>query len=170
MIRRLLTYQLILVVAVGPLLCCCTVERLRGAESSSPVSTNKTDPSPQTAPTETARASHSCCGHKKQKAEKPKHDNKSPEQHPLEKPGEKCPCKGKTTEQANVVAADGGSLQISAFVRAISVLDQPFGVFLHTTPPTLSLGVCGNAGDLRTCSATRLSTEDLLFVHHNLRC
>lgn len=162
MVRLALTYQLILAVAVGPLLCCCTAGRLLASTPARPAG-----PSPAQRDTSpTPRVTHTCCAHKHKAAEPDKERGGDPKPAPS-KPGEKCLCKDggsqPTTAQAETVTGD-----VSALMRALELdLLVPFlgtdafaGTALTVVAPDGSPG--GNSAPL--------STADLLYAHHNLRC
>lgn len=162
MFRRLLTYQLIFAVAVGPLLCCCTTGRLL-ASCSQPVGSA---PSTVT-PDPTVRTTSTCCAHKHEPA-KPIPDRGHSDPQPVpSKPGEKCPCKdGLAT--SNMVQTESVSPEVTTFLRALSFdLAAPFALldFAARLAP-LAQEFPVDPGS----NASTLSTADLLYAHHNLRC
>ena len=156
MLRRALTYQLILAVAVGPLLCCCTVEKAFAGATATPSHS-------ATSPLATQRVSHACCSHKhvpaKPESEKPASSNPG---HPTDK----CPCKDGS-EKPQTLQADPTQTTLSTFLRAIA-LEVPVPFISLIAVETLS-----EAGSL-DCRGwpghALLSTDELLYAHHNLRC
>src|SRR5690606_25931325 len=106
--------QLILAVAVGPLLCCCTTGKvLASAPSDSP-----RDPAP-------VKPTSPCCAHK-QSHSKPAHEKKQTPEKPAQ-PDKKCPCKDGT-EKAALTQSDSAQAPLSDFLRTLA-LDSvvPFG-------------------------------------------
>lgn len=159
MFRLALTYQLILAVAVGPLLCCCSAGRLVAATAPQPVI--PTEPAP------THRAPAPCCAHKHQPApvDAPRDDGgKSPA---APKPADKCPCKDGSskdrTDQTETFSTD-----VAALLRTLS-LDLVASALLLEHPCDVA-DAGADPGGTRGSSAAPLSTADLLFAHHNLRC
>lgn len=162
MFRRALTYQLILAVAVGPLLCCCTTGRLLAAPAPRPAAPAPTSHAPSGAP----RPAHSCCSHKHKPA-KPEANRGHADPNPApSEPGEKCPCKDGTSP-AKTAQTETLSPDTSTVLRALT---------LDLVGPVLALDAACPAqpgADLdgtRAWNAAPLSTADLLFAHHNLRC
>lgn len=165
MIRRALTYQLILAVAVGPLLCCCTTGQLLASIAPAPACPAPTSHSP----TPTHRVSTPCCAHQHNSA-KPNASRDTEDSKPApapSKPGGKCPCKddaGETATDHTVVA----SFDISSFLRTVeldySTAHAVVGGILCTAH------VCQVSDPSRGRNAALPSTSDLLFAHHNLRC
>jgi hypothetical protein len=162
MLRRFLTYHLILAVAVGHLLCCCTAERLLAGSPA------KNTPAPVSgAAGAPPKVSHSCCANRQASKPAPaKH--KSPEQKPSpHKPGEKCPCKDSASQVKAPAQLEG--TELSSLLRLATAFD--LGLFVLA--PFVSTLACdfGTEGDRsRGHVAAGLSTDDLLFAHHNLRC
>ena len=159
MFRRVLTYQLILAVAVGPLFCCCTTGQL--VASSKTVVPASMSPSA----TSSTRITSPCCAHKHQK---PSSGRGQSDQNPTpSKPSGKCPCKddsGKTeTIQTGVASAD-----VSTFLRVVTLdLNATFAVgFCTSCTSEYWLERSSAQGSI----ASLLSTDDLLFSHHKLRC
>ena len=160
MFRWALTYQLILAVAVGPLLCCCTAGRLAASPA------RQTSPATPQSAAPKARIASSCCAHKHQPTTSNQargHDHK---QTPL-KPAEKCPCKGDSGKadkiQTEVTSADAWTL-----LRALSSHSVvPFELVDGTSRPIVFEQV---AASCRGPNASLPSTADLLFSHHKLRC
>ena len=155
MLRLALTYQLILAVAVGPLLCCCSAGKLLAG---SPRSGN-TVPSPGTAPAEPAP--HSCCSHKHQPAPAPPDGKSVPS-----KPADKCPCKDGS-DSARTTQVESVHTAVSSFLRLLAL--ETFAPF-HV--PTVCLVIATDAGSDAGRGADRhsLTTAVLLYAHHNLRC
>src|SRR5262245_24986325 len=150
MFRALLTYPLILAVAFGPLLCCCTTGRVSAAPAPSP--------SPRTE-TPTQRL-HACCAQKHQPTEKPT----SPKPTPTS-PGQPCPCKDGS-DRVQAVGPTTAAPELTAHLRVVSLdLIQPASATgLH------SLAGLGDPGIAWGSLLTFLSPSDLLFAQHRLRC
>jgi hypothetical protein len=173
MFRRVLTYQLILALAAGPLLCCCTTGRLlaSGTPSTHPAGSLPNSQPPASAP-QAPQITRSCCSHKHSPANSAKSsvdhsqtNNPRPLPHKPAQPGDQCPCKGSpdTTKTAPTKAE---SPDVSQVLRILT-LDLP----LLTTGQLTQQCQSGLEGDrLRGRNASRTSTADLLFAHHNLRC
>ena len=157
MLRRALTYQLILAVAVGPLLCCCTAGRLLAK------SVPQTPAAPAPVPVKTALT---CCAHKKaaHSEETPTASDSKPAPS---KPGDKCPCHDPSGK-VEKIAAEAAAVDVSAALRSLSLgVLAPFAVFaIHTSHDLTITGW----SFIRRPGATGLSASDLLYVHHNLRC
>ena len=161
MLRRALTYQLILAVAVGPLLCCCSAGKVLAGSpplSKSPV------PAGSRAPAD--RVSHSCCSHKQ--PSKSDAGQKSAPSKPAA-PADKCPCKDGS-DQPQTTQAESTQTGIATFLRTLTLdLDtvSPFG-----TPTALDAVVSGPGGSACWPGAVgpHLTTAELLYAHHNLRC
>lgn len=149
MFRLVLIHQLVLALLVGPMLCCCSAARL-GHHSGS---TSRTS-----TPVEKAPRKHCCGGEQKS----PDGDRKAPGD---QKPGgpANCPCKDAPAKVASVPEAPSASSDSLTFLSA--------GVSLFDLPLTLDGPAHGARPaphfDLRSSS---VSTADLLFAHHNLRC
>jgi hypothetical protein len=158
MVRRLLTYQLIFAVAVGPLLCCCTAGRL--------LASAVVPPPPRAAAPKDAPAP--CCAHKREPA-KSAPDGGHPDPAPSPpKPGDKCPCKDHHAGKSQAVPAVSASAETSTLLRAVTSLDLPVP---SGTAADLFPARCGPEPDLaRRPNASLPSTADLLFAHHNLSC
>ncbi len=155
MLRRALTYQLILAVAVGPLLCCCSAGKLLAA--SPPVSSHSHGP--------TERVSHSCCSHKHQHAKSDPSEKPAPSKpgHPADK----CPCKDGSGEP-QATQAESAQTGVSTFLRTLTLdLIAPF--ISSTIGETVAS--CGDGRDGGRCPPHHsLTTAELLYAHHNLRC
>lgn len=162
MFRRAMTYHLILAVAVGPLLCCCTTGQLFASPTHQPASA----PTSQSAAPK-ARVTSPCCAHRHERVKsKGKHGHSDHKPAPS-KPTENCPCKdgsGKSEKiQTEVTSADA-----SIVLRALtSDLVFPFAVVGGTT---CSTQFAPETATSRGPNASLPSTADLLFAHHNLRC
>lgn len=142
MLRLVVIHQLVLSLLVGPLLCCCTAARLGHEQTAS-----NAGKLPER---------KSCCGEQGSKD--------SGKQTPGGKPTqpEKCPCK-----EAPQTVAVAPEAPVVADSLAFHVLSTPV--------LNLSLALAGLQNsdrpvprfDLRS---SHLSTADILFAHHNLRC
>jgi hypothetical protein len=156
--RRVLTYQLILAVAVGPLLCCCSVGK--SLAGSPPTGTPAS--APARVPAE--RVSHSCCSHKHAPTKSDSGQKSAPAKPG--QPAEKCPCKdgaGKT----QLTQSESTQADISTFLRALA-----FDTLVSFVPLVLAEAApqtdCSGAGG---CLDHAISpTDELLYAHHNLRC
>lgn len=162
MFRRFLTYQLIVAVAVGQLLCCCTAVRLLAAP---PVPTQSTPLAAPEAPR--PKISHSCCSHRQASEQAP--TQKTPDQKPSpQKPSEKCPCKDHAYK-AVATTADSASSDVSSLLRLVASFD--FGILAPFNPfCAATRALCKGADRSRDRCEAALSTDDILFAHHNLRC
>jgi hypothetical protein len=151
--RALLAYPLILALAVGPVLCCCTAGRVLG--SSAPAPTNAQQPVPASKP---VASGHSCCAHKHKKQQPA-----SPKPAPS-KPGQ-CPCKeGASKVQATPTPASVADQLDSSWPASKDFLASTSGLD-GLTP--LAEGVSRSC---RGPSSLFPSVSDLLFSHHRLRC
>ena len=164
MLRRVLTYQLILAVAVGPLLCCCTTGRLLGSVAAPPAAAPT---SLAHSPASTSRVTTRCCGHT-HKSTKLDADREAGDPKPAPtKPGEKCPCKddsGKSaTNRAEVISFDVTSFLRTAVLHLLTLLAVVDGTDYPTQDRQWS-------DTSRGWNAALPSTADLLYAHHNLRC
>ena len=160
MFRRALTYQLILAVAVGPLLCCCTGGRLLASPRSA-VPATVSHPSP------TQRVTSPCCAHKHKPAQPDADQGQGDPKPTPSKPGEKCPCKDGTSK-AKTASTGTLSPDVSTTLRALTLdLLTPFLTVDSTVCPALpGVDLAGPPG----WTTSPLSTADLLYAHHNLRC
>ena len=159
MLRLALTYQLILAVAMGPLLCCCSAGKLLAGPPRSP----NTVPSSGQLPARSSAASapHSCCSHKHQPSDR------KPVPAKPGSPADKCPCKDGSdpvrTTQVESVHAD-----VSSFLRLLA-----FETFAPFHVPSACLLVSAHATGCDAAQGTdrhSLTTAVLLYAHHNLRC
>ncbi len=147
MFRLVLTYQLVLGLLVGPMLCCCTAARL-GHEAG-------TTARSQLASEKSGRKS--CCGEERSQG--------SHQKAPGEKPSDpsKCPCKDGAAKAVTV--PEGASAQadlLSHLGEVLAALDLPACLDAAVTP--LREGKPADRG------SSFLSVADILFAHHNLRC
>ena len=162
MLRRALTYQLIFAVAVGPLLCCCTAGRLLAAPAPLLVGSAATTTTPAV-----PRSTGSCCA-QKHKSEKPSPDRDHGGQKPApSKPGDKCPCKDDPSKTDSAQAATL-SADVSTFLRTLTF---DLAALFETAEGAFRLIQCDRSfDDSRGPNAPLVSTADLLFAHHKLRC
>lgn len=144
MFRLVLIYQLVLSLLVGPVLCCCAATRL-GHEPSSPT------------PSSSKSERKHCCG------ESPSKD--TGRSTPDEKPNgpEKCPCKDApgsavTVPETPVTMTDA----LTVFAGGLLAFDAPLPVdgSFASSRRAIQLGYRSSA----------LTSDDLLYAHHNLRC
>lgn len=149
MFRLVVIHQLVLSLVVGPMLCCCTTARLVDDASPTSRGTAAGDTSPR----------KSCCGGQE----------KSPDTAPSapggETPGDpaKCPCKDGPEKAATApgnTASAADSLNLLSL--GVAALELPLAL-----DGAANAARCAPRLDLRSSS---LSTADLLFAHHNLRC
>lgn len=160
MLRLALTYQLILAVEVGPLLCCCSAGKLLAGPPRSP---NSGPSSGQVPVRSSASAPHSCCSHKHQPSSSDR------ESHPSKPgaPADKCPCKDGS-DSARTTQVESVHADVSSFLRLLT-----FETFAPFHVPSACLLVSAPAAG---CDAGRgtdrhsLTTAVLLYAHHNLRC
>ncbi len=145
MFRLVLIHQLVLAVLVGPMLCCCTAARL-GHDASAG----------QRSDAQSGRKT--CCGGRDSSAS----GSHSPgEQRPSEPA--KCPCKDGPAKVAAVPEAPASTADAMTLLTAgIVTLELPMGL-------DATLRVARSAPRFVNRSSS-LSTADLLFAHHNLRC
>lgn len=144
MIRRVLTVWLVVAVGVAPLLCCCTAGRSSAAAPAKPTAPSRTE------------VSSPCCGHKG-------HPAKPAPSSP--KPGDHCPCKHHAGDTPTI-RAESASADLSSLLRAATAPDlvAPFALVADLLSKASLPSVA------RGADTPRLSTADLLFAHHNLRC
>lgn len=156
MFRQLLTYQLIVAVAVGPLLCCCTTDRLLASATAHLGSAGL----PTQAPVSAANT-HSCCSHKHHS---PTPDSSDHAPDPSKAPV-KCPCKDGT-ETPRAVPVEATSADVSTIL--LSLDPSSLSAFVSTIPCPSQ---CGHKLlSYRVWNSALPSTDDLLYAHHNLRC
>ena len=158
MFRLFLTYQLIVAVAAGPLLCCCTTGRLLGSATAQPAGSVSSVQAPVS-----ASNTHSCCSHKHH-SPTPNPSDHAPD--PSKAPG-KCPCKDGT-ETPQAVPAEFTAVDVSTFLQTVP-LDALSPLVIAGGSSCLSQ--CGHGSSpARGWNSALPSTDDLLFAHHNLRC
>jgi hypothetical protein len=162
MFRRVLTYQLILAVAVGPLVCCCTTAQLLAAtvKESTPAPASKSHNSK-------SRVTSPCCAQKHERTRSKKDRDHSDHKQAPSKPGEKCPCKDGSGTPEKIQTEVTGTDATTVLRALTSDLVFPFAV-VGCTACSTQFGPENAA--FRGPNASFLSTADLLFSHHNLRC
>lgn len=147
MLRIVVIHQLVLSLLAGPMLCCCTTARL-GHDTAARIAIPAEQPK-----------SHSCCGHSPPTSDTGSH--KQGGDQPASPA--KCPCKDApatvvTVPPTTLASADS----LSVLVAGTAYFDLPVALIdcsgCVQTPPRF---------DYRTSS---LSTAELLYAHHNLRC
>ena len=145
MFRLVLIHQLVLAVLVGPMLCCCTAARLGHDASAGQWSDAPSGRKP-------------CCGGRDSSAP----GSHAPgEQRPSEPP--KCPCKDGPAKVVAVPEAPVSSADaVTLLTAGLVTLELPVGL-------DATLGAARSAPRFDNRSSS-LSTADLLFAHHNLRC
>lgn len=154
MLRRALMYCLVFAVAVGPLLCCCSAGK--ASAFSQPVA------SPDRVSVESPS---SCCAHK-QVPSHSDHTKKSVPQKPSA-PAEKCPCKDGSS-QSQTVQTESSSGDVTTFLRLLALDADP--LFDALTASDIATLLPNISGERRGTDHSRLTTADLLYAHHNLRC
>ncbi|MCE9562393.1 MAG: hypothetical protein K8U57_10095 [Planctomycetes bacterium] len=155
MLRLALTYQLILAVAVGPMLCCCSAGKMLAA---SPSPHNTLGSSVNGPPAE--RVSHSCCSHKHQSPAEKSTPSK-PDQ-----PKDKCPCKDGS-DKAPTTQAESAQPDVSTFLRILTFDHNPS----FAPSGVEAVAYCVRELDGRWGGGhPLLTTSELLYTHHNLRC
>lgn len=149
MFRLVLIHHLVLALLAGPMLCCCSAARL--GHDSGPTSRTST-------PVEKAPRKHCCGGEPKS----PDGGRKPPGDKTPGGPAN-CPCKDAPAKVAVVPEAPSGAADVLTLLSS--------GVALFEAPLTLD----GPARGVRPAlhfelRSSSVSTADLLFAHHNLRC
>lgn len=164
MIRRVVTYLLILTVAAGPMLCCCSA----GYVHSAPVLGKVL--SAGGAAEQPSEAAHSCCSHRhrtaaRDDAQKPQQTKPAPQQ-----PAKKCPCKDKdSADKTKAAPTESAAADVAALLHLAQFADAgPVPVPAFVSPCAQELKC--SADPRRGPGAAGLSTDQLLFAHHNLRC
>jgi hypothetical protein len=151
MLRRALTYQLILAVAVGPLLCCCSAKASTAADAA--VS------APDRVPAE--RIAHACCSHRHAPAKSDGGQKPAPAKP--QQPAEKCPCKDGSAKPQ--LQAEPTQTALAAFLRALA---------LDAVAPFVLPAVTEAAPEAAHRTTGRCldpsPTDELLYAHHKLRC
>jgi hypothetical protein len=140
---RALSYPLILAMAVGPVLCCCTAGRALAAANTPPAT-----PAP-------AQPVKSCCSHK-QKPATPKPAPAKPEQ---------CPCKDGAKKVQAVPTATSAA-DVNELLRAISLDSVNPGADAVERSEVADRELAGAA----VLPPPFPSSSELLFAHHRLRC
>jgi hypothetical protein len=148
MFRLVLIHHLVVSLLVGPWLCCCTTAQV-GLQNAfgGPLKTGST----------TQRKS--CCGEPLKSDQKGGHKSSDGSHHGPHK----CPCKDGKTQ---VATAPEVSVDTTSLLNLLSV---------WVTLP-LTHGILDNASlvlrssHLQDFGRLALTTDDLLYAHHNLRC
>ena len=159
---RFLAYPLILAVAVGPLLCCCTSGRVfaSAAPPGAVGSVSQSSPAP-------VRSHTSCCAHRHHPAEPKSGGQQQSDHKPVpSKPGEKCPCKDGS-EKPELISPEVTSLDLSSFLRTIAL--DLLASFTLTDAGCLTAEV-SHQSVAWLIGGTPSPTDELLFSHHKLRC
>ena len=160
MLRLALTYQLILAVAVGPLLCCCSAGKaLAGSRSTSKAPAS----SPARVPAKPAV--HSCCSPKHQPAKSDPGHKSAPSNHG--RPAEKCPCQDGPGK-APTAQADSTHSDLSTFLRTLAF--DTTGPSVHPSSGVTVASFVGGCDGTRCLDHPLLTTAELLYAHHKLRC
>lgn len=149
MLRLAVVHQLVLSLVVGPMLCCCMTARLGHDAGRSSLGQHQT-----------GQPEHkSCCGHDQSHPDGGEHDNGG------HQPGEpaKCPCK---SVPAVDVAAPGSSGSAVHFLELLASFTASLDA------PNLSAGPVAVTAALSPLDSgpASLRADQILFVHHNLRC
>jgi hypothetical protein len=164
MLRRSVTYLLILSVAVGPTLCCCTAGRLHAALPS------RLETTSSPVPVSRVKATYSCCSHKQQSTDQEVGQTSSQSKPAPQKPAEKCPCKDKdSADRLKFAPTEVASVDVKSLLR----LTLSFDAGSLLSPECFSLQAPGTKSLIdrsRGSNASLVSTYELLFAHHNLRC
>ena len=149
MLRLVLTHQLVLALLVGPMLCCCTAARLGHGSPHTSLPNGKSKSNDKSKPKH-------CCGSQ---------SSDSGQSAPGDKPAEseKCPC--KNAPQAVVAMPEQAATSadvLTQFAAGLATLNHSVTPFApaFTGRPTTSFGA----------RSSNLSTDDILYAHHNLRC
>lgn len=147
MFRLVLIHHLVLSLLVGPMLCCCSAARL-GHESGS---------ASQKTLGEKAPRKHCCGGEQKS----PGGDREAPGEKKPTGPAN-CPCKDAPAKAAVPEVPSAASDSLTLLSAGLALFDAPLTLDgpAHGVRPALHF-------ELRSSS---VSTADLLFAHHNLRC
>jgi hypothetical protein len=148
MFRVVVIHQLVLSLVVGPMLCCCAAARLGHDLSAS-----------------FCRASNSavsqprgCCGH----------SHKTPDSRPdggSQQPGDpsKCPCQESPAQTTAILEGQSVSADVQRLLTAdLASLFQPISLDGPAAPD----GPASRSDP----SVSFLSTAQLLYAHHKLRC
>lgn len=145
MLRVLLIHQLVLSLIVGPMLCCCTTLHAFEVSRAAAGQSNR-------------ESTGNCCSGKSGIEKKPASQGHNNPNTPV-----KCPCKDSNAKLMTVPSSPGGTI-VTQFLQtcAFLYLDVPVGH--HVSFVQL------NSSSRFESRAVGLSTDDLLFTHHNLRC
>jgi hypothetical protein len=160
MFRALLTYPLILAVAVGPVLCCCTVGRVVASLPAPPV--------PSATPHSPVERTHSCCARKGNPPAKPAGDDAKPNRgkHDPGTPERPCPCKSglvKVEATRTAITSPGAN-------ELLQLVTLDLGL-PATRPGAAVLALGGGRPDIDPLGPSGSpSVGELLFAHHKLRC
>lgn len=146
MFRLVLIHHLVLSLLVGPMLCCCTTARVAG-ETGAQSGIGSTGAKP---------GQKHCCG--EQKSKEP--SRSAPGEKPSD-PGQ-CPCKDAPAKAVTIPEAPLASAHTFALLTA--------GFATFDLPVTLDLLSAERSAPRFDHCSSSLSTADLLFAHHNLRC
>ncbi len=150
MLRVVVAIYLMLVTAVGPAACCCTLARL--TERLTPSSPSQAPKVP------------SCC-HGGPRSEPP--GKKAPSPSPRRPDSPECPCKqAGERELLALPAAHDEALESAARATIESFGFRSILPADHTVPPAWGLSVFRE----RPAAGPAVSTDDLLYAFHILRC
>lgn len=144
MLRLVVIHQLVLALLVGPMLCCCTALKLGHDANQHSALGSSSEPTP-------------CCSHD-QKSDQGDHPDGRNQGEPA-----KCPCKD-APQQITAVSETTTSPVDGSYVFASSVFFVAAPV-LTEVPTGLTRSLSASA-----LPSSSISTADLLFAHHNLRC
>jgi hypothetical protein len=148
MFRLVIIPQLVWSMLVGPMLCCCTAARL-GQDAS---------PTSRTAASADQSQPKPCCGQssKPTDAGQSKSDDEEHGDH------EKCPCKDAPAKVAVSASPVGPADSLGFFSAGMITLDSQY--------PMVALSDAALSPARFEFRSPSLSTADLLFAHHRLRC
>jgi hypothetical protein len=148
MLRRVLTAYLALLTVAAPCLCCCTTGRLLAA-AGNPLAGRPAQPDPP------ATAAPCCC----HDVDTPDEPQPAPQpKQPI--PEQRCPCRDHSDKQAQVTVAPAITAEL-ALLR--TVFDAAPIALLELNPSVVLLNSLQPPEPFP-------STDDLLQVHHRLRC
>ncbi len=154
MFHRALLFPLIFAMAVGPVLCCCSA----GKASARSLPSDSHDSVP-------IRPGSSCCSHKQVPAQADQTEKSTPPKPG--QPAEKCPCKDASSKP-QTFHAESTLGELSTFLRLLTL--DPVATCVTATAGE-SVMSCPDGSDRRRGShRARLTTAELLYAHHNLRC
>ena len=163
MLRLALTYQLILAVAVGPLLCCCSVEKLlasppRSASDPASLGQSRVRGSEEPVP-------RSCCSHKHKTAPVPSGEKSAPSKP--DAPADKCPCKDGS-DHTPTTQAESSQAGTSTALRFLAL--DSLGAYAAPGVGELASFDVGGPADAQCLDHFFSTATQLLYAHHNLRC